>query len=134
MIAYFICALLFAAAISDLRTREIPPLISLLIITIACFACYEDLPKALIGAVCSALILYLPSLIFDGAFGGGDIKLIAAVGFYLDFSSTLLGLILALFISLLWALGYKAIRHQRIISLPLAPFIFIVFTPFILLR
>ena len=71
------------ALVCDLRTREIPDWIPLLIVAWACLATALGLHKvtwiglmagALLGLGLSAAVFYL------GGLGGGDVKLLAAIG------------------------------------------------------
>jgi len=71
------------ALVCDLRTREVPDWIPLSIVVWACLATAMGLHKltwiglmagALLGLGLSAVVFYL------GGFGGGDVKLLAAIG------------------------------------------------------
>jgi len=71
------------ALVCDLRTREIPDWIPLLIVAWACLATATGLHKvtwiglmmgALLGLGLAAVVFYL------GGLGGGDVKLLAAIG------------------------------------------------------
>ncbi|MGO9111853.1 MAG: prepilin peptidase [Thermoguttaceae bacterium] len=71
------------ALVCDLRTREIPDWIPLLIVLWACLATAMGLHKVTwIGLVAGALLgLGLSAVVFYlGGLGGGDVKLLAAIG------------------------------------------------------
>lgn len=85
------------AAVSDLRTRNIPDWMPLMIAGISLIS---PQPVYLTG-----LLAALPLLITGvtaGGIGGGDIKLAGACGLVLGFERTLAGLIMALCLLLLY--------------------------------
>lgn len=87
---------LAAAGASDINKGIVPDLVSLLIAVLAIvkfFISGITLASALDcleGAVCLALPMLVVTLIVKGAFGGGDIKLMAAAGLYLGLDKTLI--------------------------------------------
>ena len=71
------------ALVCDLRTREVPDWIPLLILAWACLATAMGLNKVTwIGLMAGALLgLGLSAAVFRlGGLGGGDVKLLAAIG------------------------------------------------------
>lgn len=85
----------------DWRTMKITnrSLLALLIFLLAdSFLCGRgDLswPDRLAGAVCVSVPMFLLTLMVPGAFGGGDIKLMAVCGFWLGWKDCLTAMILA---------------------------------------
>ena len=83
---------LLMIALIDFDTMEIPPSLNLAILILGIPGIFtmpslgisikEQLISRLIGAVCIALPMLLIDLIKSGAFGGGDIKLLVAAGFF----------------------------------------------------
>ena len=75
---------LFGAAVSDWNERRIPDRYPALLLIPGLLAVFTDtwqqmsLLQAVSGAVSSAFPLFLSTLLVKGAFGGGDIKLMAA--------------------------------------------------------
>jgi leader peptidase (prepilin peptidase)/N-methyltransferase len=68
--------------------------------------------------------MFLMSLLIKGAFGGGDIKLMAASGLYLGWRLTLAGAFLGLFISGFYAIYLLLLRKAGSKSkIKLVPFL-----------
>lgn len=80
----------------------------------------------LIAVVIGALPLLIAAYLSDG-FGGGDIKLMAAVGLVLGFECGIFSIMLAFIAELLFYFFYSTtqnLRHrERVKSLPFAPFL-----------
>lgn len=112
--------LLSCAAWSDLRTGLIPDRISAGIVLAGFLTkvlSAQWMLHQLIGALAIGGTLLLASMIRKNSFGGGDIKLCAACGFFLGFSHGSAGLFFGL---LLAALAFAVRRTKR---LPLAPYL-----------
>ncbi|MDB5390254.1 MAG: conserved rane protein of unknown function [Planctomycetaceae bacterium] len=77
------------AAIIDLRRREIPDWISVAILLMAVFQGINGTPAAGLNRLAAFLIAFwLGSFLFAlGAWGGGDVKLLSALGAWLGFSA-----------------------------------------------
>ena len=90
-------------AVIDYRHRVIPPIIPLLVI---CFTPFLSdwtnwtLLSGITGFLLGGGALLIPSMLCAGAFGGGDIKLAAALGFALGYRAVILGLFLSCAFSL----------------------------------
>ncbi|MDR2571153.1 MAG: prepilin peptidase [Oscillospiraceae bacterium] len=98
--AFAVTAVLLTISVIDFKTSEIP---DSLILTIALFAIVAiwAMPETTlldrgIGLVVISVPLLMASCIKAGAFGGGDIKLMAACGFLLGWQATLLAFFIAL--------------------------------------
>lgn len=98
--------LLVACASADVNKGIVPDLIVIWIAVLAVihFILIESfsvsgLISHLIGAVCISVPMLLCALILKGAFGGGDIKLMAAAGLYLGWRYTLAGVVIGMFIA-----------------------------------
>lgn len=87
---------LAAAGASDINKGIVPDLVSILIAVLAIVKFIVNgitlagALDCLEGAVCLALPMLVVTLIVKGAFGGGDIKLMAAAGLYLGLDKTLI--------------------------------------------
>ena len=101
LIAIFLLGLVACAA-SDINKGIVPDLIVILIAATGVINTVfdrSDLPGHLLGIVIVSVPMLLISLMVKGAFGGGDIKLMAAAGLFLGWKYTLLGAFAGMFIS-----------------------------------
>ena len=93
--ALLACGLLFALALIDAKTQLLPDSLNLLL-ALCGLAGLLLRPamwaSALTGAVCVSVPMLLLCLAIPGAFGGGDIKLMAAAGLFLSWQHTLLAM------------------------------------------
>ncbi len=119
--------LLVLAAVWDIRKREIPDAISLLIMITGLLAI--DTWDALSGLVMTGLPYFLAAILIhrdDGfSIGGGDIKLMASCGFVLGAPlgamQSIISLVLAMIAGLCIRLSSER-KKLNLITLPLAPF------------
>ena len=94
-IALYLAALgiLMGISVIDARTRRIPNALNLALFACGILAIFivpqVSIASRLIGAVCVSVPLFLIDLMLPDAFGGGDIKLMAAAGFLLGWPATL---------------------------------------------
>lgn len=95
--------LLLLIALQDGYTMEIPDLYTLLLALPALAAIWAfpevGLAARAIGALCISLPLLLITLALPGAFGGGDIQLMAVCGFLLGWQQCLAGFFISLLIA-----------------------------------
>lgn len=122
---------LTACAVADINAGIVPDLIVILIAVLAVVKFFVTEPFSintaipyLIGAVCVSVPMLLLALIIKGAFGGGDIKLMAAAGLYLGWKYTVAGVAVGLFAAGLYGI-YLLIRKKAgpKSKLRLAPFL-----------
>ena len=123
--------LLVACASADVNKGIVPDLIVIWIAVLAVihFILIESfsvsgLISHLIGAVCISVPMLLCALILKGAFGGGDIKLMAAAGLYLGWKLTLAGVVVASVAAGLYVIYLLLFKKAGLKSkLKLAPFL-----------
>ncbi|ODA43179.1 A24 family peptidase [Desulfosporosinus sp. BG] len=120
-------ALLLTAAVWDIRRREIPDWIPLLIVLTG--IPQMNPTEAFSGLVLTGLPYLLAAVLSykgeDFSIGGGDIKLMAACGFVLGVWGGILQSIAALTLFLAVGIGicvYRGMKKLNTVTLPLAPF------------
>ncbi len=83
-----------------------------------------ELYKAIAGALLGGGILLFSAIISKGGMGGGDIKFMAATGFFLGISTTALALFLAFLIGSIVGIGLMVLRIKgRKDPIPFGPFL-----------
>ena len=91
----------------DIDTMEIKPGTVIAVAVLAVISYFTMPPVSIlsriIGALCVSLPMFLLTLVINGAFGGGDIKLMAAAGLFLGWKTTLVSTLLAFVFGALWA-------------------------------
>lgn len=99
LILFALGFILTAIALIDFRTMTIPNGLILWILPLAAGQALLsgdwDLTGRVIGALIVSLPMYLSLYVLEDAFGGGDIKLFAALGLFLGWQKTLLTLFIA---------------------------------------
>ena len=97
--AFFI--VLLAASYQDIKKMEIKDGCHAAIVLLAAAAMLLDrntgIASRLLGALCVSAPMLALTLALPGAFGGGDIKLMAAAGLFLGWKSTVISAVLAVF-------------------------------------
>jgi leader peptidase (prepilin peptidase)/N-methyltransferase len=105
---FLFAAVLTAVAAVDADTMEIPDGFSLAALVLGGCACFvfPEIPlwQHLAGIPSASLILWLITLLVPNAFGGGDIKLMAACGLFLGIRLCLLALFLAILTGGIWGI------------------------------
>ena len=123
--------LLVVCACADINAGIVPDLAVILIAVLGViqFIVVEGftvpgLISRLIGLVCISVPMLVVSLLMKGAFGGGDIKLMAAAGLYLGWKLTVAGAFIGLFISGLYGIYLLILKKAgKKSTIKLAPFL-----------
>ena len=101
--------LLAAVSLIDWNTMEIPDKLSAAVLAVGILAALWDwfgmkmnlsqpevtLYERLLGLFCVSLPMEVLIRLIPGSFGGGDVKLMAGIGFFLGWKNCLLGFVLA---------------------------------------
>jgi len=102
ILVYAVTVILLAIALIDHDTSEIPDSLHIALIPFAILSIWLltdiTLLSHIIGFFAISVPMLLLSLVIPGAFGGGDIKLIAVCGFLLGWQLTILAFFIALLI------------------------------------
>ena len=108
IINFIFFGLLVVIAFIDMDTMEIPPVLNWIILGLGIISFVLDLTGVqqsgltivdrLIGAACISGFLLLVAFLVNGAFGGGDIKLMFAAGFLLGWKGILTAFLIGLFV------------------------------------
>lgn len=125
-IAFFI--VLLTASYQDIKKMEIKDGCHAAIVLLAAAAMLLDrntgTASRLLGALCVSAPMLALSLLIPGAFGGGDIKLMAAAGLFLGWKSTVISAVLAVFAAGAYGLYIRMIKKAgRGQCFPFGPFL-----------
>ena len=133
-----VCFSLILALIMDIKYMIIPNTCSIVIITSGIIKLIynfskENLINSLIGLIIGGFTLFVIDYIFEKitkkeGFGYGDMKLLASIGFFLDYKSIIVIMILSVFLSAIFSILYLIINKVKNIKdayLPFGPFIVI---------
>ncbi|MEG1559650.1 MAG: prepilin peptidase [Clostridia bacterium] len=121
VVAFTAFSILTAIAFIDYDTMEIPNglIIALIVPAIAAFFIFKDnigffdsLLNHGIGFFCISLPMLLLTLLINGAFGGGDIKLMAVAGFMLGWKLAIIAMFFGLLIGGVQGIFYM-IKNQK---------------------
>lgn len=124
--AFFI--VLLTASYQDIKKMEIKDGCHAAIVLLAAAAMLLDrntgTASRLLGALCVSAPMLALTLALPGAFGGGDIKLMAAAGLFLGWKSTVISAVLAVFAAGAYGLYIRMIKKAgRGQCFPFGPFL-----------
>lgn len=114
----FIATLLYAG-IYDVKKREIPDKVHLIILATSLITNFSII-KSLIGLIFISIPFIIPIYFDYNSVGGGDIKLSGAIGFFLGLERGLISLIVGLTIALIF--NKLVFRKKGKEIFPLAPY------------
>lgn len=111
----FFCILITISVI-DWKTMEIPPTLNLAIFLLGIVSIFTmgevGIFNRILGFFAVSLPLYLIVLVIPEGFGGGDIKLMAAAGFFMGWKTTLLSFMIALLLGGLYGAVLLILRKK----------------------
>ena len=115
--------LMICAACIDIKKREIPQPIWILVALVSVF---DFKPVHLLGILAALPLLIIATWIAPNRLGGGDIKFVAAAGLVLGMQVTNYGVIIGLTLQVIIFIAYALLnkmkqKEVRNCSMPLAP-------------
>ena len=113
---YALAMLLLCITVTDIETMLIPNafVISLAVLAVIALFLFPEISviSRVVGMTAVSLFMLVLSLIVQGAFGGGDIKLMMAAGFLLGVVNTFIAFFLAAIIGAIAGIMLKLSNHQ----------------------
>ena len=109
--------ILLAITFIDIDTMTIPDELVIAVAALAILSIFIDdlsLIDKVIGFFCVSLPMLGICYIKDGAFGGGDIKLTAVLGFLLGYKVMLIGIFIAIVLAGIWAIFLLATNNIKL--------------------
>lgn len=125
LLCYFI--ILIIGSVYDFKYREIPNYIHIIILCLCLFNLYIDFTGLILPTILLILVVFTNFNI-----GGGDIKFIGATGLFLGLESTILMVVLGIFVMLIYYGINKVLKSKQLKSLPFLPFFLIGNLPILL--
>jgi leader peptidase (prepilin peptidase)/N-methyltransferase len=119
-----VSGLLLAITIIDFKTMEIPDWLIIALIPCAVYFAFDGRPiwHRILGLFIISVPMVILMLIVEGAFGGGDVKLIAVCGFLLGYSRTLVAMFIAIVLGGVIAITLLAAgRKDKTQHIPFGP-------------
>ena len=120
MLRIVVMVQLCTIAYIDYKTMKIPNKMNLLLGICGLIACIQnpdiEMMERILGFFAVSVPMYLICLVIPNAFGGGDIKLAAVMGFYLGWKKLLAGTYISFLIGGLQAaylLVIKRVHHEK---------------------
>ncbi|MCG8540157.1 MAG: A24 family peptidase [Clostridia bacterium] len=118
---FLFAEILIFTAYVDLKTKTIPDIVHILIIAVSLINPHL---YQLAGLLIVPVPFLIPALLKGNSIGGGDIKMMGGIGFFLGvkkgFLASIIGLIFAIAVNEVY---YKLKQKDRSISFPLAPYL-----------
>lgn len=119
--SFLFSEILLIASYYDIRTRIIPDWIHVLIILVGLIE--FDPFKSFVGLVVAPLPFLIMALAKEGSIGGGDVKLIGAMGFVLGSRSTIVASIIgSIVVVCFYSRYYLSYKKVKSMAFPFVPF------------
>ncbi|HSH51652.1 MAG TPA: prepilin peptidase [Bacteroidales bacterium] len=112
-------SILIYAGIYDYKKRIIPDKVHVIIMISALLSQFSII-QSILGLLILPIPFIIPIFSNEDSIGGGDIKLVGAIGFFLGLTKGTLAMIIGLSLSTIVSLLFKKHRNQLV---PLAPYL-----------
>lgn len=116
LLLFFFFVMLTVITFVDINTMEIPNkfVLTVLVLAVAAFFLFPEVTvgQRLMGMVCISVPMILFCFVIPSAFGGGDIKLMAAAGLFMGWKLTLLSFCLAVLTGGIYG-GYLLVAKKK---------------------
>jgi leader peptidase (prepilin peptidase)/N-methyltransferase len=118
-------SILFYASYCDIKTREVPDFIHLMILITGFIGITnENIPSMIIGFLIIPLPLFFSAVFKEKSIGGADIKFMAACSFLLGFERGLVAMVVGLLLAVIYTVIFNKIRRKSIAeTFPLVPYL-----------
>ena len=116
---------LLKASHSDIKTRQVPDYLSVMIAIAALIGTTPSLIPHMAGhALAVSAPLIAAALLAPGKLGGADIKIMTAAGFLLGFEKGIAALVIGLALSLICTFVIRKAKKERMTgTIPLIPYL-----------
>lgn len=105
-----LCQVLLMASVWDITTHTIPDCFHIFIMMIGLIG--FDPSKSFIGMVVVALPFFISAMISEKGMGGGDVKLMGAIGFVIGVKLGIIALALGLLIAIVFEQYFKIAKNK----------------------
>ncbi|MFI3226501.1 MAG: A24 family peptidase [Clostridia bacterium] len=111
----FICVLYFASK-EDFKSKTVSDKVHIAIILLGLLKFTPV--SSMIGLILVGEPLFLTAILTNEGIGGGDVKLLGAIGFYFGVNKGLFVLITGLFFTIIYALVCKKTKSEKLALIP----------------
>lgn len=119
---FLFAEILIVASYIDIKTRTVPDWIHVLIMLVGLIK--MDIVQSILGFFIVPLPFFIMACLKENSIGGGDIKLMAACGFFLGVKGGVIGSIIGLLMAVVVNGVYYEIKNKdKKISFALAPYL-----------
>ena len=106
-----LCQILLYASVWDIATHTVPDYVHILLAIVGVVG-FEFLP-AMVGFIVVGLPLFIAAMVSEDKIGGGDVKLMAILGFAIGVNRGFTTLILGLFFAVIFGIYFSRIKKHN---------------------
>jgi leader peptidase (prepilin peptidase) / N-methyltransferase len=122
---YIFLSIILYASICDIKTREVPDYIHLMILITGFIGIkIENIPTMIISSIIIPLPLFISAVLKKDSIGGADIKIMAACSFLLGLEKGMFAIIIGLTLAVsVTYISRKIVKQSNIASFPVVPYL-----------